>query len=181
MAIILVVVAALLSAACGKNPAAPTPTASNPATPAAVTATATRLSFTSDPTSFVGQGQSRTYTLQNATFQPQMGHAGGYLSVVIRSTNPADTSSWSAVMMAPVGRQLSPGTYTAGEVSFDAYWFDFGGGGRGCGSGTTATFTIHEIVTSGETLQRLRLSFTMYCGGSSKVSGDIVVLADPWR
>jgi len=179
MAIVFVVLVALLGAACGKSPTEPTK--SNPAS-AAVTATTTRLSFTSDPTSFVGQGQSRTYTLQNAKFQPLMGHAGGYLSVVVTPTDPSDTSrQWSAVMMAPTGRQLSPGTYTAGEVSFESYWFDFGGGGRGCGSGTTATYTIHEIVVSGETLQRLRTSFTVYCGGSSKVTGDIVILADPWR
>jgi hypothetical protein len=182
MALVVVLLIALLGAACGKSPTEPSSTSKSPTAPAAVTATSTRLSFTSDPTSFVGQGQSRTYTLQNAKFQPVIGQAGGYLSVVITPTDPSDTSrSWSAVMMAPVGRQLSPGTYTAGEVSFDAYWFNFGGGGRGCGSGTTATYTIHEIAMSGETLQRLRLSFTVYCGGSSKVSGDIVILADPWR
>lgn len=177
---ILVVLIALVAAACGKSPTEPTST--KPTAPAAVSATSTRLSFTSDPTSYVGQGQSGTYTLQNARFQPLMGHAGGYLSLVVTPTDPSDTSrSWSAMMMAPTGRQLTPGTYNAGEVSFDAYWFDFGGNGRGCGSGTTATYTIHEIVTVGETLQRLRVSFTMYCGGSSKVQGDIVVLADPWR
>ena len=179
MALVFVVIVALLGTACGKSPTEPTK--SKPA-PAAVTATTTRLSFTSDPTSYVGQGQSRTYTLQNAKFQPLMGQAGGYLSVVVEPTDPSDKSLvWSAVMMAPVGRQLSPGTYTAGEVSFDAYWFNFGGGGRGCGSGTTATYTIHEIATSGDTLQRLRTSFTVYCGGSSKITGDIVILADPWR
>jgi hypothetical protein len=178
MAIILVFLAAVLGTACGKNPTAPTSTT----TPPAVSATATRLSFTSDPASFVGQGQSRTYTLQNATFHPLIGQAGGYLSVVVNATDPSDTSrQWSAVMMSPVGRVLSPGTYNAGEVSFDAYWFDFGGGGRACGSGTTATYTIHEIAMSGDTLQRLRTSFTIYCGGSSKVTGDIVILADPWR
>lgn len=180
MAIVVIVLVALIGAACGKSPTEPT--RSSPAVPAAVTATTTRLSFTSDPTSFVGQGQSRTYTLQNAKFQPLIGQVGGYLSVVVTPTDPSDTSrSWSAVMMAPAGRQLSPGTYTAGEVSFDAYWFNFGGGGRGCGSGTTATYTIHEISTSGDTLQRLRTSFTVYCGGSSKITGDIVILADPWR
>jgi len=181
MAIVLVVFAALIGSACGKSPTAPSPNGSNPATPPAVSATTTRLSFTSDPASAVGQGQSRTYTLQNATFQPLIGHAGGYVSVVVRSTDPSDSSQWSAVMMMPLGRVLSPGTYSAGEVSFEAPMFNFSGGGRACGSGTTASFTIHEVAVSGETLQRLRTSFTVYCGGSAKVSGHIVILADPWR
>jgi hypothetical protein len=179
MAIILLIVAALLGTGCGSGPTAPS--GSPPATPPAVSATTTRLTFTSDPASFVGQGQSRTYTLQNATFHPLIGLAGAYLSVVVQATNPSDRSQWSAVMIMPTGRVLAPGTYTAGELSFDAPWFNFSGDGRACGSGTTASFTIHEIAMSGETLQRLRTSFTVYCGGSAKVSGDIVILADPWR
>ncbi|HJU44547.1 MAG TPA: hypothetical protein VJ691_17100 [Vicinamibacterales bacterium] len=177
MALILVIVAALVGTACTNSPATPT----SPSLPPAASTT-TRLFFTSDPASFVGQGQSRTYTLQNATFHPLIGHAGRYLSIVIRPTDPADTSlSWSMVMMAPFGQQLSPATYSAGEVDAFAPFFSFGGGGRACGSGTTATFTIHEIATSGETLQRLRMSFTMYCGGSATVRGEVVILADPWR
>ena len=84
-------------------------------------------------------------------------------------------------MMAPFGQKLSAGTWSVGEISATAPMFSFGGGGRGCGSGTTATYTIHEIAISGETLQRVRMSFLMYCGGSSTVRGDLVVLADPWR
>jgi hypothetical protein len=182
MAIVAVIIAALLSVACGKSPTAPTSSSSNP-TPPAATSTTTRLSFTSDPHSYVGQGQSRTYTLNNATFQPLMGHAGGYLSVVVRPTDPADTSlSWGAVMMAPVGSVLSPGTYSATPGgSFDAFMFDFSGGGRSCGSGTTATLRISEITVAGNELQRLRASFIVYCGGSTTVRGELVVLADPWR
>jgi uncharacterized membrane protein YgcG len=176
MAIIALVIAAVLGAACSKTPTSPT---SNPAPPVATT---TRLSFTGDATSYVAQAQSRTYTLQNATFGPMVGHDGRYVSVVVRPTDPADTSGvWSLVMMGHFGQQLSQGTYSFGEVSGTAPFFSFGGGGRSCGSGTTASFTIHDIAISGETLQRLRMSFILYCGGSATVRGELVVLADPWR
>jgi hypothetical protein len=180
VAIVAVLLAGLLSAACDKGPTAPTP--GSPIAPS-VPSTTTHLSFTSDRASAVGQGQSRAYTLQNATFQPMMGFDGGYLSVVVRPTDPSDSSSsWSAMMMAPVGRTLSPGTYSAiPGGSFETYLFDFSGGGRSCGSGTTSTLTISEIVVSGSTLQRLRSTFTVYCGGSATVRGELVVLADPWR
>jgi hypothetical protein len=184
MAIVVVILTALLSAACGNGPTEPTPpSSSNPTTPPIATSTTTRLSFTSDPASLVGQGESRTYTLQNATFIPIIGHVGRYLSVVVQPKDPANESlNWGAVILAPFGTVLAPGTYSATPGgSFDNWMFDFFGGGRSCGSGTTSTLRISEVAVTGDQLQRLRASFIMYCGGSATVRGELVVLADPWR
>jgi hypothetical protein len=124
MAIVVILLAALPSAACGNQPTAPTSSPSPP-TPPAQSSTTTRLS---------------------------------------------------------TGRSLSPGTYeTFPSPTTTACMFDFSGGGRSCGSGTTGSLTIHEIAVAGDALQRLRASFVLNCGGSPTVRGDIVVLADPWR
>src|SRR5262245_61386214 len=84
---------------CGGNQSAPSPSRTVRKT----------LSFTSDAQDFVGQGQSRTFTLQNAVFQPLVARSGGYLSVVIR---PNDSSlPWGLIVTAPTGQRLMPGSY----------------------------------------------------------------------
>jgi hypothetical protein len=85
-------------------------------------------------------------------------------------------------MIAPSGSVLAPGTYNFdydGPVT--AAYFNFSGDGRSCSDGTTASYTIHEIALAGDSVQRLRASFTVHCDGAPKITGDIVLLADPWR
>jgi hypothetical protein len=168
--LVSVVLLTLLGAACSKNPTAPTETA---------TTTTTRMSFTSDPASFVGR--ARTYTLQNSTFRALSLRSGGAVEIEARPNDPGDRSGpWTFMMGSPFGRGLAPGTYTTNPFETDGgYGFRFFGGDSTCDS--AGSVTIHEIAITPSVVQRFRASFTIRCDGGATLRGDIVALADPWR
>jgi hypothetical protein len=100
---------AVATLACGSNPTAPSDTARG--AQSAATFAMTVLSFTSDPRDFVGQGESRAYTLENAVFQPGVGRAGRQVSLGVRPNGGAPQSTWALLIVAPVGQQVAPGSY----------------------------------------------------------------------
>jgi hypothetical protein len=163
--------ATLLSAACNKNPAAPSETVTS--------STTTTLTFTAEPSGTFGP--ARTYTLQNATFRALSLRSGGAVEIEARPTNSTDRSGpWTFMMGSPFGRGLAPGTYTTNPFETDGgYGFLFFGSDSYCGN--AGSVTIHEIAITPSVVQRLRASFTIRCDGGATLRGDVVALADPWR
>ncbi|HXD15669.1 MAG TPA: hypothetical protein VN654_01555 [Vicinamibacterales bacterium] len=176
-------VSAVVLLACGSsNPAAPSGTAAGPQS--AATFTSTVLSFTSDPRDFVGQGESRAYTLQNAVFQPGAGRAGRQVSLGVRPNNQPPQSTWSLLIVAPVGQQVAPGSYDTTNFGSATTWaLDFNGNGHGC-EVASGHMVIHSVEFGPDllTLKHLRVSFENHCENRSPaLHGEVAVLADPWR
>lgn len=165
--------AALGGASCSKaTPTSPSPSATG--------SSSTMLSVSSDPASLMGQ--SRTYTLQNATFRALSMRGGGALDITVRPTDPADKSGpWTLLLGSPFGRGLAPGTYSTTQFETDGGWgFDLIGGHIDCYGGA-GSVTIHEIAITPDAVQRFRASFSMRCTNVGTLRGDVVALADPWR
>ena len=174
---------AVVLLACGSsNPTAPTGTASGAQT--AATFTTTVLSFTSDPRDFVGQGESRAYTLQNAVFQPGVGRSGRQVSLGVRPNNEPPQSTWALLIVAPVGQQVAPGSYDTTNFGSSTTWaLDFNGNGHGC-QVASGHMVIHSVEFGPDllTLKHLRVSFENHCENRSPaLRGEVTVLADPWR
>lgn len=165
------------SAQTASSSGAPTSPINSPATPPAVIYTKTTVSFTSDEQDYVGQGQSRTFTLQDWLFSASINNNGGYLAVTIRAANnPGNV--WSVIVIAPDGPRIEPGTYYTSHRSFI-----FGGDGRGCGE-SLVRLVIHsfDYVPENGALKNFRASFEQRCQGKpAALRGEIAILADPWR
>ena len=176
------VVSIVVMVACGSNPAGPSATVPQPQS--AATFTSTVLSFTSDPRDFVGLGESRAYTLQNAVFQPGAGRSGRQVSVAVRPNNEPPQATWALIIIAPVGQQVTPGSYDTTNFGTSTTWaLDFTGNGHGCNT-ATGHMVIHSVEFGPDllTLKHLRVSFENHCENRSPaLRGEVAVLADPWR
>jgi hypothetical protein len=152
-----------------------------------MTYSTTTLSFTSDPQDFIGRGRSETFTLQNAVFHSNVAANGDSLSIVVRP-NPESAPVWGLLIKGPNGSKIAPGTYQAfRDFGSDRWSLDFFGDGRSCGGSTgtsTGIIVIHsfEFIAENRVLQNLRASFEQHCPGASQgLSGEVAILADPWR
>jgi hypothetical protein len=172
----------VLMLACGGNPSAPSPSSATPQS--AATFTGSTLSFTSDPQDFVGQGESRAYTLQNAVFRQSVGRSGGFISVAVQPMNQPVTAQWSLIIMAPTGQLITPGSYDTTRLNTSAtYGLDFVGNQHGCNT-EAGHMVIHSVEVGPDlmSLKHFRVSFENRCDGrSAALRGEVAVLADPWR
>lgn len=164
--------------ACSDSPTSP----SSSGAPAS-TYSATTVSFASHSTDFVGRGRSQTFTLQNATFRPSVGQAGGYISVSIQPSAPA-ALPWLLLVIAPERGRIAPGTYATswGDAS-NGWGVSFSGDGRSC-STTRGNVVVHavELTSDNRQLRHFRASFEQYCDDAPvPLRGEVAVLADPWR
>jgi hypothetical protein len=160
---VLAVAAAACSKASATAPTArPTPSASNPTT----------FSFTSDPASRVGRGQSPTYTVENATFQVATDSQFIMVSVL-----PIGTTDWlwRFRLDPPRGQKLVAGTFpVARPAQASGIGFEFAGAGNACGTGS-GTVAIEAIDNSGGLVDHLRMNFSVMCDGTPAVNGRIVL------
>jgi hypothetical protein len=153
--------------------------------------TSTFLSFVSDPMEYVGRGETHRYRFSDgawfATYNPTGNGASGAQSlyVQVRPLDPMAFWDWNLRLAAPNGQVLAPGTYE-GAVRFSVAGtepiLDFFGTGRGCNI-VAGRFVIHALTLGpSNTLARLHVSFEQHCeGGSPKLTGEIAIIADPWR
>ncbi len=169
----------LVMPACGDNPVAPTSVG-----PPAAIYTVSTLSFTSDQQDFVGQGQSRTYTLQNAVFMQSVGRSGGFISVTVQPKDQPPSAQWSLIIMAPTGQVVAPGTYDTRRLSTSSTWgLDFVGNLHGCNE-ESGRMVVHSVEIGPDltSLKHFRVSFENHCDGrAAALRGEVAVLADPWR
>jgi hypothetical protein len=194
-AFLLLTASAVMHSACsGKSPTAPSPPVAAPApAPAPVpprspaeTYSTTTVSFSSDQGHYVGAGKSLTLTPQDATFDVQMSPNRGQLFVELRVKNSTPLSFWLFRVMTPNfgATRIVPGTYeTARDPLLPAWFFEFGGDGRGCNR-ATARLVIHsfELEPGTLALRNFRASFeNHHCEGASpSMRGEIAIL-DPWK
>jgi hypothetical protein len=145
-------------AACGKSPTEPSATI----TPL----TKTTFSFTSEPASLVGRGESPTYTLDNASFQTSA--PTGRVSITVLERGEPDWT-WRFVIESRRGQALVAGVYEIGRDIF----FELSGRGRSCGL-SSGTVTINEIDATGF-LQQFHARFSVSCNSTPAVNGLVVI------
>ncbi len=157
----------------------PPPVASLPTGPVPPS---TLFSYVSEPGDSVGQGQTRTFTLADATFSAlDPGPVPRVVSISVRET--AGTFS-SIRLQAPTGQALAPGAFE-NALRFPTPAnpaVDVGIGGRGCNM-TTGRFVVLDIaVGASGHLRRFHATFEQHCeGGAAALRGEVHIVADPWR
>lgn len=173
------------TAACGGSPNEP----SGSRVP-----TSTFLSFTSAPGDYIGHGETHRYTLADGVWSARVlrnyGVQGSQTVAVSVNALPTVTQGywwWSLYLQAPGGKPIAVGTYEAARR-----WpfqpptlpgLDFGGTGRGCNE-LTGRFEILDLVISaaGDTIDRFHATFEQHCEGvSTALTGEVAVVANPWR
>jgi hypothetical protein len=157
----------VISGACSKDspteptPPAMVPSASNPTT----------FSFTSDPASRVGRGQSPTFTVANASFQ--VGTDSQFIMVSVLPTG-ATAPVWKFRLDPPRGEKLVAGTFPIRRPQTTGLGFEFSGEGNECGTGS-GTAVIEAVNNSGGLVDHLRVNFSVSCDGTPTVNGRIVL------
>jgi hypothetical protein len=171
-------VSVMLTLACGGNPAGP-----SPAIPSAATFTTSTLSFRSDPQDFIGQGQPREYTLQNAAFRASAARSGGFISLAVQPMNEPSSAQWTLVIIAPSG-PITAGSYDTTRLNTSStYGLDFVGNQHTCNT-AAGHVVIHSVEFGADlnSVKHFRASFENHCNGSSAaLHGEVAVLADPLR
>lgn len=146
----------------GDTPTSPTPAVSNPTT----------FQFSSVSGSRVGQGESPTYTVENATFQ--VGTDSYFVSVGVVPLG--ETAPRYTFVLAPPsgGQRIATGTYPLGKRGqTPGYGFEFSGRGTSCLTGN-GTVTIEEFQYAG-LVEKLRFTFSVECDSTPAVTGRIVL------
>jgi hypothetical protein len=152
----LTLLGALLLAGCSGSPTAPSDVVAG-----------SFLRFTSAPGDFIGQGESRHYTVANARFRPVM--------------DLNRTEGWRLDAAAPEGQQLGRRTYE-GAIRWPftfptAPGFSFVGNGRGCNR-LEARFVVRQLSfgSLGE-VEKLDMIFVQHCDGASgPLTGELVIV-----
>lgn len=147
-------------------------------------ARSTFLSMESAPGDYIGQGRSWHYTLADGTWSARYEALGAGAQAVSVSFQTAGTF-WHVDFAAPPGQPLRTGTYeNARRFPFnDAQpGLSVDGDGRGCNE-LTGRFVIHDLVLGATGfVDRLRATFEQHCEGASPaLTGEISVVANPWR
>lgn len=138
----------------------------SPAAPVAV------LSFQSDPDDYIGQGQSRTFTLTGSEFTATIDSAMSELQ--FRMTG---APFWNLTLETASSQPLTPGLYNlAARWPFQpagAPGLTFAGDGRGCNR-LTGRFLVATAQFSGPFVQRFHARFEQHCEGwSAALRGEI--------
>jgi hypothetical protein len=108
----------------------------------------TLLTWHSAPGDYIGQGKDVVYSEANSvwTLRP-LGGANG-LQITVEGDDDRSASDWHLEFRAPVGGQLTPGTYPAAERApfrTTTPGLEISGNGRGCNM-LTGSFTVHELT-----------------------------------
>ena len=139
------------------------------------------LSFVSDPGDYIGAGQSRSFTLDSASFSSRSGQNGGYVGVTVF---PFDGGFWFLDLAAPLGAQLVPGAY---EGAF-RYPFQFpdqpglslSGDGRGCNFLTGRFDVLEATFGPNGFIERFHATFEQHCEGfAAALFGELQIVNPP--
>lgn len=155
-----------------------------PAAPSTPTTFFSAQSTAGDP---VGQGHSVSYTLGTMVVTPTFDPTRQYVSVNVTAPD-GFTFIWHLNFQAPAGQTLAPGTYlNAGLWPFQSSSAPglSVSNGISCGNipGITGQFTVLEIqYDSSNAIQRFHATFQQTCNGATgSLTGEIYVVANPWR
>ena len=148
----------------------------------------TFLSFASSPGDFIGGGETHRYVLTDGTWAAS--YAGSteasFLQVSVVPVTTPWSWFWYLHLGAPAGQTLHVGTYESAErwpfQSAAHPGLDFSGTGRGCNT-LVGRFVISELsLGPSNTISRLHATFEQHCEGSSAaLTGEISIVANPWK
>ncbi len=178
---VLIAFVSCLGIACGGGGDSPTrPTE----TPSQITTTF--LSYVSSPGDYIGQGQTRRYTLTDGSWRANIdpyGRGPNHISVAFDGA----TSWWRLELGAPAAKKLAVGTYENATrwpfQEWTAPGLDFAADGRGCNT-STGRFVIKELkLGAGTNIDRLHVTFEQHCreASSPPLIGELAIVANPWR
>jgi hypothetical protein len=148
---------------------------------AAQTPVEASLSFVSDQGDYIGAGQSRSFTLDTASFTSRSGQNGGYFGVTVF---PFDGGFWFLDIAAPQGAQLVPGAYE-GAVRYPFQGpgqpgLSLSGDGRGCNT-LTGRFDVLEVLFGPNGfIERFHARFEQHCeGAAAALFGEVQIVNPP--
>jgi hypothetical protein len=136
------------------------------------------LSFVSDQSDYIGQGQTQLWEAPTATITARPLWASNQVEIHVVGSDTLNTIDWTLDFAAPQDQQLLPGTYpNATRFPFQAPTtpgLSFYGCGRGCNT-LSGQFTVMEAVYAVDgTVQRFHATFEQHCeGGGPALRGEI--------
>lgn len=139
------------------------------------------LSFVSDAGDYIGGGQSRLFTLDNASITSRHSDSGGHFSLTIF---PFSGGFWFLDLAAPQGSRLVPGAYE-GAIRYPFQspsqpGLSFSGDGRGCNTLTGRFDVLDAAFGSNGYIERLHARFEQHCeGGTSALYGEVNIVNPP--
>ncbi len=139
------------------------------------------LSFVSDQGDYIGAGQSRSFTLDSASFTSRSGQNGGNFGVTVF---PFAGGFWFLDIAAPQGAQLVPGAYkgavrypfqTPGEPGLSLV-----GDGRGCNTLTGRFEVLEATFGPNGFIERFHATFEQHCEGvAAALFGEVQIVNPP--
>ena len=124
------------------------------------------FSFVSDPDDYIGGGQSRIFTLDDASITSRSSDNGGHFGLNIF---PFSGGFWFFDIAAPAGSQLVPGSYE-GAVRYPFQsasqpGLSLSGDGRGCNTVTGRFDVLDAAFGPNGYIERLHARFEQHCEG----------------
>ena len=139
------------------------------------------LSFVSDQGDYIGGGQSRSFTLDTASFSSRSGQNGGSFGVTVF---PFAGGFWFLDIAAPQGAQLVPGAYE-GAVRYQFQGpgqpgLSLSGDGRGCNTLTGRFDVLEATIGPNGFIERFHATFEQHCeGGPAALFGEVQIVNPP--
>jgi hypothetical protein len=138
------------------------------------------LSFVSEPGDYIGQGQSLTFTPNDAQFSSMVSQDQGELAVIVFPPG----SFWFLHMAAPSGQQLLPGVYEgATRWPFQGPsqpGLDLSGDGRGCNMLTGRFQVLEAVYGPFGYVERFHATFEQHCEGAvPALYGEVQIINPP--
>ena len=117
-------------------------------TPATPVRPRTRLSFSSAPGDYIGQGSEQLHSFVNSRWSLVRSNDGNDLTFKVAGLGATAAVEWSLELRAPAGGVLQPGYFanaSRAAVRTSSPGLDFHGNGRAC-STVAGEFTVHQYV-----------------------------------
>jgi hypothetical protein len=139
------------------------------------------LSFVSDPGDYIGGGQARLFTLDDAFITSRYSDNGGHFGLTVF---PFSGGFWFLDFAAPQGSQLVPGAYE-GAVRYPFQspsqpGLSLSGDGRGCNTLTGRFDVLDAAFGPNGYIERLHARFEQHCEGATPaLYGDVNVANPP--
>lgn len=139
------------------------------------------FSFVSDPGDYIGQGQTRSFTLDTASITSRSSQNGGYFGLTLF---PFAGGFWFLNLAAPQGTQLVAGAYE-GAVRYPFQMphqpgMDVYGDGRGCNMLTGRFEVLEAVFGPNGYIERFHATFEQHCeGGGAALFGEVQVVNPP--
>lgn len=149
--------------------------------PAGAQTEGTFLSFVSEPGDFIGQGESRTFTPDDANMNANASQDDREVHV---SVFPVGGGFWFLDLAAREGEQLLPGIYEGATRSPfqdpSEPGLSFSGDGRGCNTLTGRFEVLEAVYGPSGYIERFHATFEQHCEGAAPaLFGEVQIVNPP--